>query len=84
VTSLGTPLRVGDAGHGRGVEILDRDGLTVANGLPWAREEIVRLVNATTDLLKALRIAVADSCGGCGRETCYPCSTLETVEVANA
>ena len=33
------------------------------------------------DLLKALRIAIADSCGGCGE--CFPCETLNRVEVAS-
>ena len=50
------PLRVGDAGHGRGEEILDANGLTVANGLPWARDEIVRLVNERAAQHVAVRV----------------------------
>ena len=34
-------------------------------------------------LLKALRIAIADSCGGCGDDECVPCQTLERAGVAS-
>ena len=36
-----------------------------------------QMTAAAPDLLKALRIAIADSCGGCGDEECVPCRTLE-------
>ena len=55
----------------------------------WSGEIVVRsaadarLLAAAPDLLNALRIAIADSCGGCGRETCAPCQTLASVEVGS-
>ena len=45
-----------------------------------AGEADAHLIAAAPDLLNALRIAIADSCGGCGRETCVPCQTLASVE----
>ena len=37
-----------------------------------------RLLAAAPSLLNALRIAIADSCGGCG--DCVPCKTIRSIE----
>lgn len=64
VDRIGLPLCVGEARRrdgtpsGRGIEILSHDGLTVGNALPWARDEIVRIVNLHPDLFNALRSLV--------------------------
>lgn len=77
--TIGLPLRVGTGENfGRGLEILNVDGLTVGNALPHARPEIVRMVNAYPALLAALRYAQGEACGGCG--DCLICTTLREVE----
>lgn len=83
--TLGLPLRVGEAKHyrtgesfGRGLEILNVDGLTIGNALPHARPEIVHMVNAYPAMLAALRYAQGEACGGCG--DCLICRTLKEAE----